>query len=113
MDFNTENPDTSYTTGDIFHIDFTLAQHLPMPLLGGYVGVGANGFWYKQFTGDTGAGAALGGFLAEQIGVGPVVSYIRKIGKTELAIDVKWLPQLDVQNMMKGNYVWAKVALVF
>jgi hypothetical protein len=41
------------------------------------------------------------------------VSYIRKIGKTELAIDVKWLPQLDVQNMMKGNYVWVKAALVF
>jgi hypothetical protein len=78
------------TTGDIFHIDFTLAQHLP--LLGGVVGVGANGYWYKQFTGDRGSGAALGGFLAEQIGVGPVVSYIRKMGKTDLAIDVKWLP---------------------
>jgi hypothetical protein len=34
VDFNTENPNTSYTSGDIFHIDFTLAQHLPMPLLG-------------------------------------------------------------------------------
>ena len=35
------------------------------------------------------------------------------MGKTTLLVDVKWLPQIDVENMMKGNYVWAKVALVF
>jgi hypothetical protein len=49
----------------------------------------------------------------QEVGVGPVVSYIRKIGKTELAVDVKWVPQIDVQNTMKGDYVWVKLALVF
>jgi len=47
------------------------------------------------------------------VGIGPVVSYIRKIGKTELAFDVKWLPQIDVSHTMKGDYVWVKAALVF
>jgi hypothetical protein len=111
MDFNTENTAAHYTSGDVFHIDLTVAQHLP--LFGGYVGVGANGYWMKQFTGDSGSGAVLGAFELQQLGLGPVVSYIRKIGKTELAVDLKWVPQIDVQNTMKGNYIWAKVALVF
>lgn len=111
LDFNTENTTTNYTSGDILHIDFTVAQHLPF--LGGSIGVGANGYWYRQITGDSDSGAVLGPFEAEQVGIGPVVSYIRKMGKTTLEIDVKWLPQIDVENMMKGNYVWAKAALVF
>jgi len=111
LDFNTENTTTNYTSGDILHIDFSVAQHLPF--LGGSIGVGANGYWYRQITGDSGSSAVLGPFEAEQVGIGPVVSYIRKMGKTTLLIDVKWLPQIDVENMMKGNYVWAKAALVF
>ena len=111
LDFNTENTTTNYTSGDILHIDFTVAQHLPF--LGGSIGVGANGYWYRQITGDSGSSAVLGPFEAEQVGIGPVVSYTRKMGKTTLLIDVKWLPQIDVEDVMKGNYVWAKAALVF
>jgi hypothetical protein len=111
VDFNTENTAANYTSGDVFHLDLTVAQHLP--LLGGFAGVGANGYWIKQFTGDSGSGAKLGGFYQQELGVGPVVSYIHKIGKTELAIDVKWVPQISVQNTMKGDYVWLKVAWVF
>ena len=111
LDFNTENTTTNYTSGDILHIDFTVAQHLPF--LGGSIGVGANGYRYRQITGDSGSGAVLGPFEAEQVGIGPVVCTFRKMGKTTLLIDVKWLPQIDVENMMKGNYVWAKAALVF
>ena len=59
-DFNTENTKTDYTSGDVFHIDATLAQHLPVA--GGLIGVGANGFYLRQFTGDSGSGAALGNF---------------------------------------------------
>ena len=111
LDFNTENTTTNYTSGDILHIDFTVAQHLPF--LGGSIGVGANGYWYRQITGDSDSGAVLGPFEAEQVGIGPVVSYIRKMGKTTLEIDVKWLPQIDVENTTKGNYGWVKAELVF
>ena len=44
LDFNTENPATDYQSGTQFHLDGTIAQDLP--LLGGVVGVGANGFYY-------------------------------------------------------------------
>ena len=41
-DVSTKDGQTDYQSGDVFHLDATLAQHLP--LLGGSVGVGANAF---------------------------------------------------------------------
>jgi hypothetical protein len=111
LDFNTLNTDADYQSGNIFHLDGTVAQHLP--LLGGVVGVGANGFYYQQITGDSGAGARLGSFEASSYGVGPVLSYVRQLGKTQLVIEAKWLPQLGVEHTTRGNYVWFKAALLF
>ena len=111
VDFNTKNDDADYQSGDIFHVDATLAQHLP--LAGGFAGVGATAFYLKQFTGDSGSGAKLGDFMVESYGVGPTVSYARKFGKTQAVIDVQWLPQLHVENTVKGNFIWFKLGLVF
>jgi hypothetical protein len=111
MDFNTKNTDADYQSGDIFHVDATLAQHLP--LAGGFAGVGATAFYLKQFTGDSGGGATLGAFEVESYGVGPTVSYARKFGNTQAVLDVQWLPQLHVDNTTKGNWIWLKLGLVF
>jgi hypothetical protein len=111
LDFNTKNEATDYQTGDQFHLDATVAQHLP--LLGGFAGVGANGFYYQQITGDSGSGAVLGSFEGRTIGVGPVLSYVHKVGKTTLAAELKWLPELDVQHRLKGDYIWFKLGLIF
>ena len=113
-DFNTKNDKTDYQSGDVFHLDATVAQHLP--LFGGFIGVGANAFYYQQFTGDSGSGASLGNFEGRAIGVGPVISYATKIGrdkKTDLVAEVKWLPELDVAKRLKGDTIWFKLALVF
>jgi hypothetical protein len=111
VDFNTENEDTDYQTGTQFHLDATVAQHLP--LLGGVIGIGANGFYYQQITGDSGSGATLGDFEGRTVGVGPVLSYVRQIGKTTLATEVKWLPELDTEHRLKGDYIWFKLAFLF
>jgi hypothetical protein len=111
VDFNTKNDATDYTSGTSLHFDLTIAQHLP--LLGGFVGVGANGFYYQQLTADSGASALLGGFEGRTVGVGPVLSYIRQIGKTQLLTEVKWLPELDVDKRMKGDYIWFKLGFLF
>lgn len=111
MDFNTKNNATDYRSGTQFHLDLTVAEHLP--LLGGFIGVGANGFYYQQITGDSGSGARLGDFKGRTIGIGPVLSYATKIWKKDLVAEVKWLPELSVKNRLEGDYIWFKLAMVF
>ena len=89
-----------------------MAEHLPLAKLGVF-GLGANAFFYQQITGDSGSGALLGDFEGRALGVGPVLSYATKIGKTDVIAEAKWLPELDVENRMKGDYVWVKLAVVF
>lgn len=111
VDFNTENTKADYTSGDLFHVDATLAQHLP--LFGGVIGAGASTSYIKQFTGDTGSGAKLGSFEAESVSVGPTVSYIHSLGKVTLIVDGSWLAQVKTVNTPKGNYFWAKITFAF
>jgi len=111
MDFNTENHKTDYRTGTQFHLDFTVAEHLP--LFGGLIGVGANVFYYQQITGDSGSGAFLGDFKGHTVGIGPVVSYATKIWNKNLVAEVKWLPEIEVKNRIKGDYVWFKLGMLF
>ncbi len=90
----------------------TAAQHVP--IWGGLIAVGANGFWYQQVSPDSGSGSALfGDFQGRTIGIGPVVSYITKVWKKDLVAEVKWLPEIDVGNRLKGDYVWFKLAMAF
>ena len=46
-------------------------------------------------------------------GVGPVLSYTHKFRQTQLAVELQWLPELDVRNRLKGDFVWFKLALAF
>lgn len=112
VDFNTRNEDTDYQTGTQFHLDVTVAEHLP--LLGGFVGVGANAFLYRQISADSGSGATFGDFEGQTVGIGPVLSYATKIyDETDLVAEVKWLPELDTKRRLEGDYVWFKLALAF
>ena len=113
-DFSTRNDKSDYQSGDVLHLDATVAQHLP--LLGGFAGVGANAFYYQQLTSDSGSGASLGDFEGRTVGIGQVISYATKIGKaktTDLVAELKWLPELDVKQRLKGDTIWFKLALVF
>jgi hypothetical protein len=114
FDISTKNDETDYQSGDVFHIDATVAEHVPLGK--GFIGLGANAFYYQQVTGDSGSGAALGGFEGRTVGIGPVISYAMKIGKnktTDLVAEFKWLPELDVQKRLKGDTIWFKLAVVF
>jgi len=111
VDFNLKNQDMDYTSGTSLHLDLTVAQHLPLGK--GFIGAGANGFYYQQLTGDSGSDALLGDFKGRTLGVGPVLSYVRPIGGSQLLAEVKWLPELDVDKRMKGDFVWLKVGVLF
>jgi hypothetical protein len=111
MDFNTENEATSYQSGSQFHLDGTLAQHFK--LLGGLGGIGVTGFWYDQLTGDSGAGATFGEFKAQTAGLGPVLSYVCKVGGKDLITEIKWLHEVETRYRLEGDFVWLKVILKF
>jgi hypothetical protein len=97
------NDATDYQTGDQFHLDGAIAEHLP--LFGGFVGAGVNGYFYQQITGDSGSGAKLGGFEGMSAGIGRDCSYAYRIGDFDLAGEAKWLPELGVSNRLDGNTV--------
>jgi hypothetical protein len=111
MDFNSENGDTNYKSGSQFHVDGTLAQHFPA--LGGLTGVGVNAYYYKQVTGDSGTGATLGSFEAMTTGLGPVLSYVTKLGGHDTIVEAKWLHELDTENRLKGDIFWLKAVFKF
>jgi hypothetical protein len=110
-DINTENTETDYHSGQQFHVDATVAQHLPLGP--GFIGIGANAFYLQQTTGDSSSGARLGSFEEMTAGIGPVLSYAGQIGKTSFAAEQKWLPQIDAQETLKGDYIWFKVGVQF
>ena len=110
-DINTVNHTTEYHSGQVFHVDATVAQHLPLGK--GSIGIGANGFYLKQTTPDGGSGASLGSFEGMTSGAGPVISYATQFKKVGLVAEVKWLPQLSTKKTLKGNYIWFKIGVQF
>jgi len=111
FDFSTKNDKTDYQSGEVFHLDVTVAEQVPLG--NGFIGVGANAFYYQQLTRDSGSGATLGDFEGRTAGIGPVVSYAMKIGKTDVVAELKWLPELNAEKRLKGDIVWFKLALLF
>jgi hypothetical protein len=111
VDFSTYNHNNNYQSGDIFHIDATLAQHLPLG--GGFIGAGCSVSYLNQFTGDSGSGAKLGSFEAQSVAVGPTISYVHKLGKAMLVGSISWLPQVSTRNTTQGNFTWFKLTVAF
>ncbi len=110
-DFNQENDDTSYKSGTQLHLDGTLAQHFPFH--GGLAGAGISGYYYQQVAGDSGTGATLGDFKGRTVGIGPVLSYVTKIGGHDNIIEVKWLHEVETQNRLEGDIAWLKWVFKF
>jgi hypothetical protein len=46
-------------------------------------------------------------------GVGPVINYVHKIGKHDVFIEAKWLPELTTEKRTRGDFVWVKAGFAF
>ena len=106
MTFNTENNDTNYKSGSVFHIEASVQQLLPLGK--GYLGVGLNAFVYEQVSGDSGSGATLGDFKGSSAGIGPVLTYILPTSAGNGLLEFRWLPELSTDNRIEGDYIWLK-----
>ncbi len=111
LSLNTENPDTRYRSGSTLHLDGSIQQLLPVG--SGFLGIGAEAFYLDQVTADSGQGARLGDFQGRTAGIGPVLSYVLPRGTKTFVAELRWLPELDVSNRLKGDYVWLKLVMQF
>ncbi len=109
FNFNTKNNATDYQSGHEYFLDFTVSKRLKNGL-----GLGATGYFFQQITDDGGTGARLGGFKGRTIGVGPEISYSTLLGQDAVfAMQLKWLPEIEVANRTQGHWVWFKFAFVW
>lgn len=106
--YNTENTDTDYQTGQELHIDFMINQFLSESWA-----IGIQGFYLKQVTGDSGDGALLGNFKAEAAGIGPAVLWTTKIKDQEVSFIGKWLHEYHAERRMEGDHVFVSFATGF
>ena len=105
---NAENPSTHYVSGNEFHADFVLAQHLAHGLVAGIAG-----YAVQQTTPDSGSDANLGAFKGRVIGLGPLVGATVPIFKVQISFSFKYDFEFAAQNRSTGNELWLTAALRF
>lgn len=106
--FNTENNATDYKTGNEFHVDYMLNQFLAKNFA-----LGAQGYYYKQVTGDSGSGARLGDFKGESYGFGPALLWQPGFDHGRLSLIGKWIFDSHHENRMKADYGQLVMARTF
>jgi hypothetical protein len=106
--YNTDNSDTDYQTGQELHIDYMINQFLSESWA-----VGIHGFYLKQITGDSGAGALLGDFKAEAAGIGPAVLWSPKRFDQKITFIAKWLHEYHAERRIEGDHVFVSFAMNF
>jgi hypothetical protein len=103
---NFQNPATQYTTGQEFHLEYYLGQHLPK----GFA-LGLAGYIYNQMTADTGHGASLGAFHGQTIALGPCLSFNSKIGNHAIGLNARYYNELKVHNRFDGQAFFLTLSL--
>lgn len=116
---NTENRATNYTSGNAFHLDFTLAQHFSKRFA-----LGLTGYAYRQVSDDRGplldrantilpglGLKGLGGFRGQAFGLGGAVSYTASFGRRDVTFVLKGMTDLHRKNRMQSDALMFSVAL--
>ena len=104
--FNRPNRETNYHSGNEFIVDYNLGyQATPK------IQFGANGYFYRQTTGDTQNGVTVGdGNKGRVLAAGPFIKYQ---ATRSLAFVAKWQHEMLVQNRTRGNRFWLQVGYKF
>jgi len=108
-DFNTENTDTKYTSGQEFHFDYAAAYHMGPWTFGG------QGYFYKQVSNDHGTMANgvraidYDGNKGQVFAAGPAIKYDYK----NMSLEVKYQKEVLVENKTEGDKYWLKLIWAF
>ncbi len=106
--FNTRNTDTNYKTGHEFHVDYVANQFLWEEFA-----IGLRGYYYRQFTGDSGRGAVLGDFKSEALGLGVGFFWTPAFARGKLSVQGKWMQDVFEDNRFDSDYATFGVAWRF
>jgi hypothetical protein len=98
MEFYTENPDTHVQNGIVSDLEVLAIKRFK----NGF-GIGFIESWIQQITDDENIPAALNGFVGRAFGIGPIVVYSTKIGKSHLDFNARWIHDFDVKNRVSGD----------
>ena len=99
MYFYTENPATHYSSGTQSDLEVLAIKRFK----NGF-GIGFIESWIQQVTDDQGALAdRLNGFIGRSFGIGPIIVYSTKIGKSHLDFNARWIHDFDVRNAVEGD----------
>lgn len=103
--FKTENDDTNYDSGDDFHMDYLVGQHL------GPWTLGVGGYYLKQTEDDEQNGRTVGsdGNRAQVFAMGPAVKYDYK----GMSFIGTWDHEMGVENYFQGDKFYFKFVTVF
>jgi len=99
LQFDTENTATNYQNGVLSDFEFTVIKRWK----NGF-GFGGIGSLIQQLSDDSGSTAdKLNGFVGQAFGVGPIVTYSTKIGKSPLDFNVRFVHEFENRRRPEGN----------
>jgi hypothetical protein len=98
FEFNSENPDTNYRSGNAFHVDLAIEKNLTKEF-----SVGLLAGYYDQVSGDGGSGNRIGPFKGRVTAVGATAGYNFTLGGTPVSTRIKVLREVDVENRAQGT----------
>jgi len=98
MEFDTEDHATHYQNGILSDLEVMAIKRFKNGL-----GIGFVESWIQQVNDDGGAPAALNGFAGRAFGIGPIVTYSTKLGKSHLDFSARWIHDFGVSNRVAGD----------
>jgi hypothetical protein len=98
IEFNGENPDTDYRSGNAFHVDLAVTKNLTKEF-----SVGVLAGYYDQISSDSGEGNRIGPFKGRVTAVGASATYNVTIAGTPVTTRLKVLREVDVENRPQGT----------
>ena len=99
MEFDTENPATQFQNGILFDLEVLAIKRFKSGF-----GIGFVESWIQQVNDDGGTTAdRLNGFLGRAFGIGPIVTYSTKLGKSHLDFSARWIHDFDVSKRVEGD----------
>ena len=99
LQFYTENPATNYQNGILSDLEATVIKRFKCG-----AGIGVIGSWIEQLSDDSGPTAdRFHGFSGRAFGVGPIITYTTKVGKSLLDLNARFIPEFGNKKRVQGN----------